>query len=227
MQKGQSGSPFNFQEESVNKKNKKSMNKKRFLTTGKTAMLLSVCAATALCVNLVNSCSADDDDVYYGDELKTRAKATRSASSESPGTDDSSVYESVEICHGEMSDTKTLLTNNNDHISVTVKLSWGDNEEAPSVSVSQQITSVDIPQTLFGNVSKELYIVNSNFPHSPAKALGVKDSPRTFTTWVDVSYKLVRYDVYGNFIGYGAEYSETLEYTFDVTNYTTVNYRNI
>lgn len=43
---------------------------KNLLKTKGTAILLSLCAATALCANFVGACSADDDDIYYGDELK-------------------------------------------------------------------------------------------------------------------------------------------------------------
>lgn len=56
---------------------------KKLLKTKGTAILLSVCAATALCVNLANSCSGDEDyDKYRGDELQTHAAATRSVSEE-------------------------------------------------------------------------------------------------------------------------------------------------
>ncbi len=60
---------------------------KKSFKTSKTAILLSVCAATALCANFVGACSADDDDIYYGDELKTRATATRGVSGDAQVSD--------------------------------------------------------------------------------------------------------------------------------------------
>lgn len=59
---------------------------KKLLMTKGTAILLSVCAATALCANFVGACSVDEDDIYYGEELKTRTATTANSSG------DASVY---------------------------------------------------------------------------------------------------------------------------------------
>ncbi len=59
---------------------------KKLLMTKGTAILLSVCAATALCANFVGACSDDEDDIYYGEEFKTRAATTANSSG------DASVY---------------------------------------------------------------------------------------------------------------------------------------
>lgn len=74
--------------------------KKRF-SKGKAAVLLSVCTATVLCANLVGACSADDDDIYYGDELKTRAKATRGVSGDAMANPDKSVTAGSHIVNKE------------------------------------------------------------------------------------------------------------------------------
>lgn len=49
--------------------------------------MLSVCVATALCTNFVGACSVDGDDIYYSDELKTHAKATRGVSGDAQVSD--------------------------------------------------------------------------------------------------------------------------------------------
>ena len=50
----------------------------------KSAWLLAASAIFALSVTILNSCSSDEDyDMYIGDELRTHAAATRSASAES------------------------------------------------------------------------------------------------------------------------------------------------
>ena len=50
----------------------------------KSAWLLVAGAIFALSVTILSSCSSDEDyDMYMGDELRTHAAATRSASAES------------------------------------------------------------------------------------------------------------------------------------------------
>lgn len=91
---------------------------KKLLKTKGTAILLSVCAATALCVNLANSCSGDEDyDKYRGDELQTHAAATRSVSEEQ-GT---VIFAGKTVQGGSKQTRKTTV---NDGFAADLLISW-------------------------------------------------------------------------------------------------------
>lgn len=93
--------------------------KKRF-SKGKAAVLLSVCVATALCVNFANSCSGDEDyDKYRGDELQTHAAATRSASEDIGPV----FFVGVPVMPGSHQDDNVVVA---DSFIVDFTISWSD-----------------------------------------------------------------------------------------------------
>jgi len=175
-------------------------------------------AVVALSATIMNSCSSDDDyDLYQGDELKTYAAVTR-AGSESGAGDYSA---RIEIRAGQAEQTQSLFVSGK-QIVITVKMSWDSNPMASNTQITQNVTNIDIPQKQFGDERKNLYLVQTYFPHMPERAVALSDNPRTFITWVNVTYTPINYNGNGKIDKYGESVSKVLEFIFDVTDYTEI-----
>lgn len=185
-------------------------------------MLLSVCATMALSVNFLGSCSADDEDVYYGDELKTRAKATRSASGEpeTGGGDDTVVYD-YKIADGSGSARSYISQAEDFYATVTFK--WqGGNTRADNAHATTSV-SVNIPNKIFAygagtyiSVSK-YYVVNNTCSNTQ---FIVHDGfgKSYFITDLTVEYKEILYTTQGEFYGYGTTRTHNESVSLDVTD---------
>ena len=184
------------------------------------AYVWAVGAVVALSATIMNSCSSDDDyDLYQGDELKTYAAVTR-AGSES-GAEDYSARIAIEA--GQAEQTKSVFVSNK-QIAVTVKMLWNSDPRASNTQIIQNVTNIDIPQKQFGDDCKNLYLVQTYFPHMPERAVALSDNPRTFITWVNVTYTPIIYNGNGKIDRYGESTSDLLEFTFDVTSYTEIKH---
>ena len=99
----------------VNKRKTAIMNKRMI----KSAWTLAAGAIFVLSVTVLNSCSSDDDyDMYMGDELRTHAAATRSASAENDGT---VLFYGIPVCASSYSDERATVA---DSFIVDFVLAW-------------------------------------------------------------------------------------------------------
>ncbi len=183
-------------------------------------MLLSVCAAMALCINLAGSCSADDeDDIYYGDELKTRAKATRS---ESPETGDggTTIY-AYKIEEG--SGTVTSYISQAEDFYATVEFSWTGGETDANVAQVNASASINIPnKTIMPAVGEDVdadkYYIISNSCSNVQKVIYDAAGKSRFITTLKIVYKEIIYNTRGEFYGYGTQHTYIDRVTLDVTD---------
>ncbi len=183
------------------------------LKLSKIAIQLSVCAATALCTNFVGACSADEDDIYYGDELETRTKATRSVG------EGGIISYDYSIDGGPMSITEYI--NQANDLTATITFEWDGNDVASNVQVNTEITTSNPTITIStpsGYIEVPQYEVT--YKHCTSVTLDIwnYEGKSYFITDVTVEYKQVTYDMYGQKTGYGASntYSKTVK--LDVTS---------
>ena len=177
----------------------------------KSAWLLAAGAIFALSVTILNSCSSDDDyDMYMGDELRTHAAATRSASGESyGGADDGGSGKTIVYSYsfnGQGSVVETETISAADDFVVNVEFAWnGNGGDAKSEDISTSCTHTN-PSRSFVTESGEAVnrVIYANIDCQCTKVIpeiGNAEGKSFLTTDLTVNYTEILYNIYGTEIG--------------------------